>query len=112
MGDPAQPEPGGLVVGPGPHAGPWAGLANRVAQPAGPGQQPPGAFLGALGHLKVVGLVVGTGVVARRSTMTAAQRCPNPTCSASWASVQSGQVGTRWAGSASCTASASFSVSA
>jgi hypothetical protein len=54
----------------------------------------------------------GTGLVARRSTMTAAQRWPNPTCSVSCASVQAGQVGTGWAGSASCTAAANLAVSA
>jgi hypothetical protein len=112
MGDPTQPEPGGLVVGPGPHRGPLSGLADRVAEPAGAGQQPPRLVLGPCRYLEVVDKVVGTGLVARRSTMTAAQRCPNPTWAVSWASVQAGQVGTCWAGSASCTAAANFAVSA
>jgi hypothetical protein len=79
VGDPAQREPRGLVLGPGPHLGPWSGLANRVAQPAGTGQQPPRPFPGPAGTLRSSAWSWGTGVVARRSTMTAAQRCPNPT---------------------------------
>ena len=61
VGDPAQPEPRRLVVGPAPHAGPRAGLADRVGQPAGAGQQPARPFLGVIRHLEVVGLVVGNG---------------------------------------------------
>src|SRR6266542_871154 len=56
--------------------------------------------------------LAGTGPVARRSTITAAQRCPNPTCAVSWTSVHAGQVGTGCAGSASRTAAANLAVSA
>ena len=89
-----------------------SGLANGVGESAGAGRQPPGPLVGGLGVPEVVGLVVGDGLGGSPLDDDGGPAVAETDVLGELASVQAGQVGTGWAGSASCTAAANLAVSA